>query len=219
MLPSFINQDILTIALTHRSALNENKKLKESNERYEFLGDAVLELSSSVFLFHTLVGEPEGVLTSFRSSLVKTTTLASAARTIGLGELLYMSKGEEISGGRNNDTILADSFEALIGGLYLDQGYDVVDAYLHEHLYYLLPEIQEKNLHKDHKSQLQEYLQSHGNPIPFYSIEKEEGPDHQKIFTISVSSAGKELSKGTGRSKHEAQQDAAKNALEIFAKT
>src|SRR5689334_20027171 len=175
VLPTFKNQDLLTTALTHRSALNEKTSTsKESNERLEFLGDAVLELATTIFLYRELPAEQEGMLTAFRSALVKTTTLAEVAKVLGLGEKLYMSKGEEASGGRQNASLLANTVEALLGALYLDQGMEVVEAFLIEHLYPKLDEIQKKRLYKDPKSHLQEYVQAQGFQAPEYVVVSEQ---------------------------------------------
>lgn len=214
MLPPFTDPVLLATAFTHRSALNEYKDLNISNERLEFLGDAVLELSSSVYLFEKHPDDPEGVLTAYRSSLVKTSTLAKVAKVLGFGERLVMSKGEEQTGGRNNEALLADTFEAFVGALYLDQGYDVADAFLRQELYPLFKEIKEKRLYKDSKSQLQEYAQSHKKSVPIYTVLKEEGPDHHKVFTVAVSLNKKRISVAKGKSKQEAQQNAAQGALE-----
>lgn len=219
MLPIFQDKKLETVAFTHRSALNEYKELTESNERMEFLGDAVLELSSSIYLFSKYPSEPEGVLTAYRSSLVKTTTLAAIAKTLGIGEKIVMSKGEEQTGGRDNEALLADTFEAIVGALYLDQGFDAADAFLKENLFPLIEEIKEKQLYKDSKSLLQEYAQSVLHAIPIYSVLKEEGPDHQKTFTIAVTINKERISVGMGKSKQDAQQQAAQIALEKLQKS
>ena len=142
MLPTFTNQQLLTTALTHRSALNENPGLSpESNERLEFLGDAVLELVTTEYLFTTYPDEPEGELTAYRSALVKTTTLAQAATGLKLGSMLHMSKGEETTGGRESIGLLANTMEALIGALYLDQGYNACVSFIQEHVLWRIDEI------------------------------------------------------------------------------
>jgi len=203
----------------HRSAINETPEFRESNERLEFLGDAVLELAVSNFLFRTLPAEAEGMMTALRSAMVKTQTLATLAKSLNLGELLYMSKGEEKSGGRENESILADTFEAYLGALYLDQGFETIEKFLAQHLFPLLPEIQEKQLHKDYKSLLQESLQSIHQEPPTYTVVHEEGPDHHKTFTIAVHINNQAVAQAKGRTKHEAQQLAAKEALERMNKT
>jgi ribonuclease III len=214
-LPVFRNQDLLTTALTHRSALNEKTSTSiESNERLEFLGDAVLELSTTIFLYKELPQEQEGMLTAFRSALVKTTTLAEVAQVLNLGEKLYMSKGEEASGGRQNASLLANTVEALLGALYLDQGFDAVDAFLQKYLFPRLPDILQKKLYKDPKSHLQELVQAKGFDAPEYLVIDESGPDHDRQFTVKVLINGKEGGQGKGRSKQLAQQDAAQFVLD-----
>lgn len=218
MLPQLNNPSLLTLAFTHRSALNEHLDLKKSNERIEFLGDAVLELAVSVYLYNIMPDQPEGELTSFRSSLVKTTTLARVARSLDLGSKIMISKGEELSHGRDNEAILADTLEAFIGALYLDQGYDAVVAFLEENLFPLFDEIKSFNLQKDSKSMLQELVQRTRKKLPVYTVLESNGPDHNKNFTVAVLVDGKEIAKASGKSKQEAQQEAAKQALEILGK-
>ncbi len=218
MLPTLINPSLQTLAFTHRSALNEQADLNESNERIEFLGDAVLELAVSVYLYNKMPDQPEGELTSFRSSLVKTTTLARVARSLNLGSKIMISKGEELSNGRDNEAILADTLEAFIGALYLDQGYDAVVAFLEENLFPLFDEIKSFNLQKDSKSLLQELVQRTRKKLPVYTVLESNGPDHNKSFTVGVLVDGKEIAKASGKSKQEAQQEAAKQALEILGK-
>lgn len=218
-LPTFTNQALLVTALTHRSALNEGVSTStESNERLEFLGDAVLELAATNWLFGLLPTEPEGMLTAYRSALVKTGTLAMVARKLNLGSRILMSKGEESTGGRDNDSLLADTTEAIIGALYLDQGIDAVAAFLEEHLFPHFKTIQEQKLHKDAKSQLQEEVQSQGFSTPDYEVIGEEGPDHDKQFTVQVKVDHKVVGTGTGKSKQLAQQAAASQALEKISK-
>jgi ribonuclease-3 len=206
---------LLQKALTHRSWLNENVgKTSESNERLEFLGDAVLELIISEYLFNKYPKFNEGVLTAFRASLVKTETLAKVAKSLKLGKILLLSHGEEISGGRQNKSLLADTFEAIIGAIYLDSGKKATSLFLDKHLIPELQDIIDKRLDKDAKSTLQEIAQSQEKETPIYKVLKEEGPDHDKIFTVAVFINGKHVSKGTGKSKQQAQQEAAKKALE-----
>ncbi len=215
MLPDFQDALLLETALTHRSALNEHiSNAVESNERLEFLGDAVLEIATTEFLYHHFPTEPEGALTAYRSALVKTTTLAEVATTLKLGERLYMSKGEEATGGRLNPGLLADTFEAVVGALYLDQGFERVKAFLEEALFPKFAEIKQQKLYKDAKSALQELVQAAGHPTPDYRVLAEEGPDHDKQFTVTVEVAGKPRGTGQGKSKQSAQQAAAAQALE-----
>jgi len=215
MLPTFTQPLLLTTALTHRSSLNEHlSQASESNERLEYLGDAVLELAATKFLFHKFPSEPEGQLTAFRSSLVKTTTLAEVATDLKLGEMLFMSKGEESGGGRLNVGLLANTVEAVIGALYLDQGFEAVEDFLKDHLFPKFDQIYAQKLYKDAKSLLQEEVQAKGLEAPLYQVVAEVGPDHDKIFTVEVVIDGQKKAIGTGKSKQQAQQEAAKKALE-----
>jgi len=219
MLPEFKNQQLLITALSHRSSLNEptsGTTAEESYERFEFLGDAVLELATTEFLFAQFPKEPEGILTAYRSSLVKTTTLAQVSRELSLGEKMFMSKGEEATGGRENDGLLADVFEAVTGALYLDQGFEVVKKFLNEHLFVKFAEIKSKKLYRDSKSLLQEVVQAKGLLTPSYEVIDEQGPDHDKTFTVEVKVNDKVVGKGVGKSKQLAQQEAASQALQHF---
>ncbi|HEX7017364.1 MAG TPA: ribonuclease III [Patescibacteria group bacterium] len=216
-LPPFTNQQLLITALTHRSALNESvSTATESNERLEFLGDAVLELITTEFLFDKFPQEPEGILTAYRSALVKTTTLAEVAIELGVGVELYMSKGEEAGGGRENPGLLADTLEAIIGALYLDQGAEVVRSFLTQVLFPKFDQIKKEKLYKDAKSLLQEVVQAQGYQAPNYEVVAEVGPDHDKQFTIVVRIGDHIAGKGTGKSKQLAQQAAAREALEKY---
>jgi len=218
-LPKFKDKELLTRALTHRSALNEkNSSAEVSNERLEFLGDAVLELATTNFLFQKYPQEAEGILTAYRSALVKTETLAIVATNLNLGEKLHMSKGEEATGGRTNIGILADTTEAFLGALYLDQGFDIVVSLLEEILFPNIDEIIKKKLYKDAKSYLQEVVQADGFDTPTYEVITEVGPDHDKEFTVSVNVGDSVIAKGTGKSKQNAQQDAARKALKKYTK-
>jgi len=213
--PTFNDKQLYETALTHRSALNENlSSATESNERLEFLGDAVLELATTNFLYKACPEDPEGNLTAYRSALVKTTTLAEMAQELDVGSLIYMSKGEESGGGRENEGLLADTMEALIGALYLDQGFPTVVTFLEKHLFVKFSDIKENKLYKDSKSLLQEIVQAQGHNTPEYEVIDEQGPDHDKVFTVKVTVDGKQFGVGTGKSKQLAQQEAARVALE-----
>lgn len=217
MIPSFTNAALLSTALTHRSALNEkDAQSTESNERLEFLGDAVLELAATRFLFERFPTEQEGVLTAYRSALVKTTSLATVALKLGLGEQLKMSRGEEATGGRANPSLLADTLEAVVGALYLDQGFQAAEEFLREHLFTTVDTILKERLYKDPKSELQERVQAQGKETPTYAVLSEKGPDHNKEFTVSVSVGGTMIAQGSGKSKQQAQQAAAQEALKQF---
>jgi len=217
MLPPFKNSTLLQKAFIHRSALNEKQTpYTESNERMEFLGDAVLELATTKYLYAIFPTEPEGILTSYRSALVKTTTLAEVAENLGIGDQLVMSKGEETTGGRTNPSLLADAFEAVLGALFLDQGMEVVEEFLQQELFVKFDDILKNKLYKDSKSQLQEVVQALGQSTPLYEVVKEIGPDHDKEFTVNVVVENKIVGTGTGKSKQIAQQAAAQQALAKF---
>lgn len=217
MLPAFKNPQLLMTALTHRSALNEKEQsgttASESNERLEFLGDAVLELASTIFLYQQRPSDAEGMLTTYRSALVRTETLAELAKELGLQERMYLSKGEEAGGGRDNPSLLADLLEAVIGALYLDQGFAVVQDFLAKVLFPKFSQILASKAYRDQKSLLQEAVQARSLPTPIYRVVKEEGPDHQKTFTVEVLINQEVWGVGTGNSKQRAQQASATMAL------
>jgi ribonuclease III len=217
-----ISKPLLETALTHRSALNEPSSGTTStvhNERLEFLGDAVLELVVSRFLFDQFPQEPEGKLTAYRSSLVKTETLSEVAQELGLGQKIYMSHGEEAGGGRINPGLLANTMEAVIGAIYLDQGLAQARLFIKQNIIPKLDEIRQKRLYKDAKSQLQEIVQAVGQPTPEYEVVKSVGKDHDKTFTVAVKIEDKVLGQGKGSSKQQAQQAAAAQALIEFEKS
>lgn len=208
------NLTLLTEALTHRSYVNENRGRNiQHNERLEFLGDAVLELVSTEFLFSKYPDRPEGELTSFRAALVRTESLAETAAKMKYGEYIYMSKGEESTGGRSRPYILANTFEAVIGAIYLDQGYDASRDFLNRVLLPKIDEIVANRLDVDPKSKLQEVAQEMLKATPVYELVNEAGPDHDKTFTMRVILADKEVAQGDGKSKQEAEQSAARKAL------
>lgn len=214
-LPDFTHEELLTTALTHRSALNEHISTStESNERLEYLGDAVLELITTEFLYEKYPQEQEGILTAYRSSLVKTTTLAEVAQELKLGEQLFMSKGEEASGGRSNTSLLANTLEAVIGALYLDQGVEVVRTLLQTHLFTRMEDIVTRKLFKHAKSLLQEELQAVGITAPEYVVVSEQGPDHDRSFTVKAVINGRDTAIGTGKSKQIAQEAAARALID-----
>jgi ribonuclease-3 len=210
----FTDSKYLHQALIHRSYLNEHKSEGESNERLEFLGDSVLSLIVSTRLYHDFTSYPEGKLTNLRSALVRAKTLAVIAEKIGLGKFLLMSRGEENSGGRTNKSLLADTLEAVIGAVYLDQGLASVEKLLEKHLFPLIEKVEKDEALMDYKSLLQETTQEKIKQSPLYKVISEVGPDHNKIFTVMVSVGTTELGTGQGRSKQEAEQDAAKHGLE-----
>lgn len=213
-LPKFNNQDLFQQAFIHRSYLNESKKPVESNERLEFLGDSILSFVVSEHLYKTYPHFDEGILTNLRSLVVNTKSLAKTAKKLDFGKHLLLSRGEEDSGGRNNDSILANTFEAVIGSLFLDQGTEEVKSFLHK---VLIPDIEEfvkKKVFKDPKSLLQEYVQAKKQNSPLYKVLHEEGPAHAKRFTIGVFVGNQLMGEGTGKSKQEAEEKAAEQALE-----
>lgn len=209
---SFKDEGLLANAFVHRSFLNENKKFKEHNERLEFLGDAVLELVVTEFLYLNYKN-PEGDLTNWRSALVKTESISEVGNKLGFEDYLLMSRGEATSAGRARQLILANSFEAVVGAIYLDQGYDVAKKFITDNLISNLPEIIENKLYIDSKSHFQELAQEKEGITPRYEVITEEGPDHDKTFTIAVRVGDKEWGKGVGPSKQLAQQSAAEDAL------
>lgn len=208
----FKNKDLLTQALTHKSWVNEHPDDRESNERLEFLGDAILEFVITETLYLKFPKHQEGYLTALRSSLVNTQNLANLAIKLGLGEALYLSKGEEEGGGRKNPSLLADTVEAIIGALFIDGGLDTVSGFIKEHLVAEIPDKVSGPL-KDPKSSLQEYVQAKGFSAPKYKVIEESGPDHDKKFIIEVFVENDSWAKGKGKSKSLAEQDAAKNAI------
>jgi len=210
----FKNQNLLKQALTHRSYLNENSNLElDHNERLEFLGDAVLELVVTEYL-HQNYKNPEGELTSWRAALVNAEMLSKKAKELGLNEDILLSKGEAKDMGKARNYILANALEALIGAIYLDQGYETAKQFVKENILIELPSILENKLYLDAKSQFQERAQEEVNITPEYKVLKEWGPDHDKKFKIGVYLDTALVASAIGSSKQEAQQKAAEKALE-----
>ena len=211
----FRSQKLLQQALMHSSYANEHQiNPLSQNERLEFLGDAVLELISSETLYTRYPELMEGDLTKFRASIVCESMLAQKARSLALGDALQMGKGESQSGGRDRDSILADAFEALIGAIYLDGGLDSARAFILHMLDSDIRGMRSRFMQNDCKTFLQEQLQQNSQKPIEYTVLSEAGPDHNKQFTVSVSHGGKPLGQGTGKSKKEAEQSAAQNAIE-----
>jgi len=209
---------LLVTALTHRSYVNEHKKsVSEHNERLEFLGDAVLELVVTDYLFKNF-SEAEGILTSWRAALVRTESIGAAGQALGYEPLVRMSKGEKLGGTRARLQILANAFEATIGSIYLDQGYDKASEFIHKHIISTLPAILDGGTWRDPKSHLQEVSQQIDGATPVYKVISEEGPDHDKVFTLGAYVKDKLMGKGVGPSKQSAQQEAARAALKEYAK-
>ena len=212
----FENIDLLITAFTHRSYVNEHRKsVSEHNERLEFLGDAVLELSVTDALFRNHQ-EQEGILTSWRAALVRTESIGDAGNKLGYEPLIRMSRGEKQGSDRARMQILANAFEALIGAIYLERGYDDADAFIKKNIISKLDAILVDGSWRDPKSHLQEVMQRKDGVTPRYVVIEEVGPDHDKIFTLGVYSGDRLISKGTGPSKQAAQQEAAKAALSQY---
>ena len=212
----FNDRNLLVTALTHRSYLNENREDgRTHNERFEFLGDAVLELIVTEFLFKRYPEHAEGDLTLYRAALVNAETLADVGGAIGLNDYLLLSKGERKDTGRARHYILANTFEALVGALYIDQGYGAAETFVTKHLLPRTDDIVARELWKDAKSRLQELVQDRLSVTPTYQTIVEEGPDHDKRFTIGVFFGPEKIAIGEGPSKQEAEQDAAAEALKV----
>jgi ribonuclease-3 len=211
----FADKKLLIQAFTHRSFINEHQKSGLShNERLEFLGDAVLELVVTDFLYKKYTNKTEGELTASRASLVNSVTLAEIASKVYLEELLLLSKGESKDTGKARQTILADAFEAIIGAIYLDSGYLQAEKFITKFLLSEHKQIIERGLLKDSKSKIQEKSQEIFGLTPNYKILKETGPDHDKFFTVGIFFGNEKIAQGEGKSKQEAEQKAAQKALE-----
>jgi ribonuclease III len=212
---SFADKSLLERAFIHRSYINENPRSgREHNERLEFLGDAVIELIVTDYLFRQYQTHTEGELTAYRSSLVNAVIMAEVAHELGMNDYLLLSKGEQKDTGRARQTILANTYESFVGALYMDQGYDVCKTFILNTLVPRLEDIIKKKSWKDAKSQIQEEAQERVGVTPSYQVIGESGPDHDKFFTIGVFFADKKIAEGKGRSKQEAEQKAALAALE-----
>ncbi len=212
----FQDEQVLKTALTHRSMNWELKKGWLSNERLEFLGDAVLGLVVSERLYRKFPRQDEGDLTRKKSYLVSRESLATAAKSLGLGEHLILSAGEEQSGGRKRDSILADSLEAVIGALYIDGGLPAAESFISRLLLDGGRFPEESRFNRNYKSLLLEYVQSQGNKSPQYEVTQESGPEHKKMFTVHVRVNGEILGEGLGKTKKSAEQKAALSALEVL---
>ena len=210
---------LLVTALTHRSYVNEHKNSSTPhNERLEFLGDAVLELVSSDFLYRNFE-EKEGIMTSWRAALVRTESIGDAGRTLGYEPLVRLSHGEKRQGTeRAHDVIIADCFEAIIGAIYLDQGYDTAKDFIAKHILSKMPQILEEGSWRDPKSYFQELAQHFDGETPTYHTLREDGPDHDKTFTIGVYVGSTVRGSGTGHSKQEAEQAAARQGIAYYKK-
>ena len=210
----FKNKMLLTRSLTHRSFINENPHALEDNERLEFLGDAVLDFVVGAWLYHHYPEMTEGELTLVRTALVRTEQLAEFARQIDLGRAIRLGQGEIVSGGRRRNALLCAGFEALIGGLYLDQGIEAVELFFEPYISRAVSKILVGGHPRDPKSLLQEWTQARGFEQPVYETILESGPDHEKIFTVKVKVENLASGVGEGNSKREASKHAAKEALD-----
>jgi len=214
----FNNIMLLVTALTHRSYVNEHKMtVKEHNERLEFLGDAVLELVTSDYLYRNF-DEPEGIMTAWRSAMVRTESIGDAGEELGYGPLVRLSRGEKHGSDRAHAVILADCFEAVIGAIYLDQGYDAAKDFIHKHIIVKLDKILEEGAWRDPKSYLQELTQHIDGTTPTYHLIDEEGPDHDKTFKVGVYVLKQVKGIGEGHSKQEAESKAAAEAVKVYLK-
>lgn len=210
----FKDKSLLENVFIHRSYLNEHKTLKlEHNERLEFLGDAVLELAVTRFLYENY-DKPEGIMTNWRSALVKGESLSFEAKRLGFDPLMKTSRGEAKNVGKARDLILANAFEALIGAIYLDLGFEKASEFILKNICYKIDDIIQNELYYDAKSRFQEMAQEKFSITPSYELVREEGPDHAKVFTVGAYLGKVKVSEGSGSSKQRAQLDAAKNALE-----
>lgn len=208
---TFNDESLIKLALTHSSYGNEVYRDKlHNNERLEFLGDAVLEVSVSEFLFEKYREKPEGELSKLRASIVCEPTLAICARDIGLNNIIYLGKGEEMTGGRFRDSIISDALEAVIGAIFMDGGIECAKTFIYSHI---LNDIDRKKLFVDSKSVLQERVQAAYKGGPEYNLVSESGPDHDKRFCVQVSVEGRVVGEGVGRTKKAAEQQAAYNAI------
>ena len=211
----FNDINLLVVALTHRSYVNEHKAAHEHNERLEFLGDAVLELVSSDYLYRNY-DYPEGVMTAIRAALVRTESIGDAGKELGYEPLVRLSRGEKQGSERAHDVILADCFEAVTGAIYLDQGYEAARDFIAKHILVKTDMVIEEGLWRDPKSYVQELAQKVDGITPIYKTLKEEGPDHDKLFTVGLYVGGSLKGTGMGHSKQEAQTAAAREGVKKY---
>lgn len=211
----FKDKNLLTQAFVHRSYLNENPRFNlRHNERLEFLGDAVLELAVTEYLYGVYPDKSEGELTNWRAALVNAKILSHIAQNVGLNDFLLLSRGEAKETGKARQFILANTFEAFVGAMYLDRGYEICKDFIERYVIVELPRIIENGLFRDSKSRFQEEAQERVSVTPSYRVLKELGPDHAKLFIVGVFLGDNLIAEGEGSSKQEAEEDAAKNALE-----
>lgn len=213
----FNDINLLVTALTHRSYVNEHKKVNEHNERLEFLGDAVLEIVTSDYLFRNY-DYPEGIMTAIRAALVRTESICEAGKELGYEPLVRLSRGEQNGTERAHDVILADCFEAVIGAIYLDQGYDKAQKFIAQHILVKTEAVIEEGTWRDPKSYVQELAQKIDGLTPVYRTLKEEGPDHDKVFTVGLYVGDALRGTGVGHSKQDAQAHAAVEGVKYYKK-
>ena len=211
----FNDINLLVTALTHRSYVNEHKKVSEHNERLEFLGDAVLEIVTSDYLFRNY-DYPEGIMTAIRAALVRTESICEAGKELGYEPLVRLSRGEQNGTERAHDVIYADCFEAVIGAIYLDQGYEVVRDFIDKHILVKTEAVIEEGSWRDPKSYVQELAQKEDGLTPVYRTLHEEGPDHDKMFTVGIYVGDELIGTGVGHSKQDAQTHAAKEGVKHY---
>jgi len=216
---TFSDTTIIENAFVHRSYLNENKQFAQSNERLEFLGDAILSFVVALYLFKRFPTATEGELTNYRASLVSRKFLGDVGQRLELGTYLHLAKGEEDADGRNNLTLLSNTYEALIGAIFLDLGIKETTEIIEKQVLSAIDDIVANKLYKDHKSELQEKAQSKFRKAPLYKVINEEGPEHAKVFTVTVSINNDVLGTGVGRNKQQAEQNAAEEALAALAQS
>ena len=215
---AFNDINLLVTALTHRSYVNEHKNtVHEHNERLEFLGDAILELFSSDCVYRNY-NEPEGIMTALCSARVRTESIGDAGKKLGYEPLVRLSHGEKNGSDRAHDVILADCFEAVIGAIYLDQGYETAKDFIYKHIIVKIDEIIEEGTWRDPKSYVQELAQRYDGVTPVYKTLREEGPDHDKLFTVGIYVKDHLIGTGTGHSKQEAQTMAAREGVKLYLK-
>lgn len=214
-----LNKNLFTQAFTHRSYLNETKENVSSNERLEFLGDSIISFVVSEYLYNSYPEFDEGQLTNLRSLMVNTESLAEVAKELGFGKFLRLSRGEEQLKGRENTSLLADSFEAFVGALFMDHGLLEVKKFLQDVLLVKAANLVSKDSLKDSKSLLQEFVQSKGQSSPFYKVTNEEGPAHQKVFTVEVYTDKTLLGEGKGKSKQEAEKTPPRTHFQGFLRS
>ncbi|MFQ5481763.1 MAG: ribonuclease III [Nitrospinaceae bacterium] len=213
---SFSDAGLLNKALTHKSFTNENAEAIKNNERFEFLGDSVLDLIVSDYLIHTYQDYSEGRLSKIRAAVVNETCLAALARGLDLGRYLLLGKGESLSGGREKNSLLANAYEALVGAIYRDSSLETATRILLPKLESEIKKFSETENFQDFKSELQEFTQVNFNCIPTYKVVRQHGPDHDKTFEVAVTIQGREQGMGSGHSKKEAEQAAARRALLVL---